>query len=167
VISPDHLLDQANGLIVSGATGRPRQVDYRRALSATYYALFHAALIKAVELIIPQHRRQSPNYKLVYRSLDHKKLRDVCGAIKQQNPPLNFSPYFPAHGFSADLIAFATAVVEAYEKRHLADYDPFYHVTRSDASVMVATARAALVHLGQATADDLFSLATLLFFTKR
>jgi uncharacterized protein (UPF0332 family) len=167
LINPDYLLDQANGLIVSGAAGRPRQVDYRRALSATYYALFHAVLIKAVEFIVPQQHRQSANYKLVYRSLDHKKLRDVCTAIKQVPPPLGLSPYFPTNGFSADIVAFASAVVEAYEKRHLADYDPFYRVTRTDALATVATARTALGRLGNASANDLFALATLLFFAKR
>jgi uncharacterized protein (UPF0332 family) len=167
VINPEHLLDQADRLIVSGASGRPRQVDYRRAISATYYALFHASLIATVELVVPIARRQSQNYKMIYRSIEHKKLRDLCGAITAKKLPPNVAPYLPTNGFSSDLVTFARSVCEMYEKRHLADYDPFYQVTRSDALLAVSTARAALNRFGNATADDLFCFGTLLLFQRR
>ena len=62
---------------------------------------------------------------------------------------------------------FARSVCEMYEKRHLADYDPFYQVTRSDALLAVSSARAALNRFRNATADDLFCFGTLLLFQRR
>lgn len=44
-MNPRHLIRIARQLasgVVSGSRGRPRQAELRRAMSAAYYALFHA-----------------------------------------------------------------------------------------------------------------------------
>ena len=49
----DDLLSQANRL-AAASTGRPRQADLRRAVSASYYALFHLLIGDAVQRLNPQ-----------------------------------------------------------------------------------------------------------------
>lgn len=58
---------------VGGNRGRPRQADLRRAVSTTYYALFHALSRCCADILAgstPAHRRQR-GWQLVYRSLEH------------------------------------------------------------------------------------------------
>jgi hypothetical protein len=43
VLNPSHLFEQANKLVAI-QVGPPRQVDIRRAISAAYYATFHATM---------------------------------------------------------------------------------------------------------------------------
>ena len=77
-MNPEHLFEQAESLIQAPAAGRPRQVDLRRAISAAYYALFHAILAAAADLVIGTTRRSTVLYELVYRSIDHRALKDLC-----------------------------------------------------------------------------------------
>jgi hypothetical protein len=72
ILNPEHLFDQAEGLVTSGG-GRPRQVDIRRAISASYYGLFHAVVAAAADLIIGQNNRSKPDYGLIYRTIDHNR----------------------------------------------------------------------------------------------
>src|SRR4051794_12882066 len=48
----EHLLDQAERLIAPGGRGAPRQVDLRRAISNSYYALFHAVSMAGADQFI-------------------------------------------------------------------------------------------------------------------
>lgn len=53
--------------------GRPQQVQLRKAISAAYYALFHALTQSNADTLIgasPQFRRL-PAWTLTYRALDH------------------------------------------------------------------------------------------------
>ncbi len=85
--------------------------------------------------------RQTPQYGLVYRNINHRSLRALCEDITKPRLPAKYVRYAPANGFGPNLIAVATAVVDLQEKRHLADYDPLFRVRASDASLAVATSR--------------------------
>ncbi len=166
ILNPTHLFDQADGLAGSGV-GRPRQVDIRRAISASYYGLFHAVVTAAADLVIGQNNRAQPRYGLVYRSIDHNKLREFCKDVQKQALPEKYRRYAPSGGFGADIRTFATAVVELQEKRHTADYDPMVRMKQSDAIVSTATARAALTRFQSANADERMIFLTLLLFEPR
>src|ERR1700691_675527 len=77
ILNPEHLLEQANRLIAPPPAGPPRQVDVRRAISAAYYAVFHATLAAAADQLVGVTKRASSGYTLVYRSIDHKELREL------------------------------------------------------------------------------------------
>jgi hypothetical protein len=68
VLNPNHLFEQANKLITI-QTGPPRQVDIRRAISAAYYATFHATITAAADQFIGVTNRDTSRYGLVYRSV--------------------------------------------------------------------------------------------------
>lgn len=167
VLSPDHLFDQADRLIAPPGGGAPRQADLRRAISNAYYAVFHAIVTQAADNFVGKTNRASPRYALVYRSIDHASLRQLCEDVKKTTLPAKYSMYTPKDGFSDDLIALATAVVDLQEKRHLADYDPLFRVSMSDAVLVVATGRAALERFRNASRTQRKTFISLLAFSPR
>lgn len=149
-LNPGHLLDQADRLVAPPAVGAPRQADLRRAVSTAYYALFHTILTSAADDLVGQTYRQTPRYELIYRSVGHRALSDLCKDIKKATLPAKYTKYEPLGGFGPDLVAVATALVDLQEKRHLADYDPLFSVRISEAVLAVATSRAAVARFRNA-----------------
>jgi hypothetical protein len=43
--------------------------------------------------------RSTSRYALVYRSIDHRTLRDICTEAKKQNSAAKYMTYLPAGGF--------------------------------------------------------------------
>jgi hypothetical protein len=152
-IDPEHLFEQAD-LLITGRGGRPRQADIRRAISAAYYGLFHVAVTAAADQVVGVTNRAKSRYGLVYRSVDHKTLRDLCEAIKKPTPPDKYKPYVSQGGFGPDIIAFAAAVEELQEKRHEADYNPMIQMKREDATLWIGAARAALTRFQNADPEQ-------------
>jgi hypothetical protein len=144
--NPEHLFDQAARLTVPQAPGAPRQVDLRRAVSAAYYSLFHAILTEAADVVVGRAQRASPLYGLVYRTVTHRGLRDLCEDFSKQNLPDRYARYVPVGAIDADLLVVAKAVVDLQQRRHSADYDPHYRLTTSEVELFLATGRAALGH---------------------
>lgn len=167
VLNPDHLLEQASRLTAAPPTGAPRQADLKRAISTSYYGLFHAIVTAAADDFAGRTKRESPRYALVYRSIDHRTLRSLCEDIVKSTLPAKYSRYQPSGGFGPDLIAVATAVVDLQEKRHLADYDPHYRVGLSDAVLAVATAQSALTRFRIANRTRQKAFLSLLVFSPR
>jgi hypothetical protein len=166
ILNPEHLFDQADEL-AAREIGRPRQADIRRAVSTSYYGLFHAVMAAAADLVVGQSNRTQPRYGLVYRSIDHQRLRELCNDVRKQTLPEKYGRYAPPGGFGADIKAFATAVVGLQEQRHTADYDPMVQMQRSDAILLTGTAREALSRFQNANADERTTFLTLLLFEPR
>jgi len=166
IFNPDHLFEQAERLIAPQA-GRPRQADVRRAISAAYYGIFHAAITEAVDQFVGAANRDKAQYGLAYRSASHSRLREVCGEVRKATPSSKYRPYVPSTGFGAHIVKFAEAVVELQEQRHAADYDIMVRMNRSDALLAVATARAAVAALRAADQAEQLAFLGLLMFSAR
>jgi len=166
-LNPDHLIEQAERLIAPPPAGPPRQVDLRRAISAAYYGVFHFCLTVAADEFVGVTQRATSRYALVYRSIDHKILRDLCVEAKKQTPPVKFLPYFPSGGFDANIQAFSAAAIELQEKRHLADYSPMPRFRTSDAKLAVSTARSAVQRFQAASEEHRKAFLTLLICPPR
>src|SRR5262249_29408591 len=78
ILNPDHLFEQADKLIAPPPHGPPRQVDLRRAISSAYYGVFHAVLAAVANSFIGSTKQSTSLYSLVYRSIDHHALRNLC-----------------------------------------------------------------------------------------
>jgi hypothetical protein len=144
VLNPDHLFEQAEKLIAIQA-GPPRQVDIRRAISAAT-------------------NRDTNRYGLVYRSVSHAWLRDLCREVQKPTPSNKFKPYAPSNGFGPNITAFAAAVAELQEKRHAADYGVMIRMNKSDAILAINTAKAALRRFSkESNARRVAFLSVLLF----
>jgi uncharacterized protein (UPF0332 family) len=166
ILNPDHLFEQADKLITP-QTGRPRQVDIRRAISAAYYAIFHATITAAADQFVGMTNRDENRYGLLYRSVDHKWLRELCKEVQKSTPSSNFRPYTPPGGFGVDIAAFAAAVVTLQVKRHTADYDVMVRMNRSEAVLAIAEARAALGRFDRAGQQQRLAFLSLLLFSPR
>lgn len=167
VINPSHLLDQAKNLIAPPAPGAPRQVDLRRAISAAYYGVFHAIMAAAAAQFIGATKGSTPEYGLVYRSIGHRQLKDLCSDLKKPSLPQKLIAYVPPGGFGSDIVSLASAVVELQEKRHTADYDPLVKIRLADAALAVRTAESALVRFTALQADSRLAFLGLLVFKPR
>jgi len=146
ILNPEHLLAQADQLATPPAIGAPRQADLKRAVSATYYALFHAIVTDVADQVAGIGQRATPQYALVYRSVTHRRLSELCENIVKQKLPDKYKPFQPQGGFGPDLLAVAKAFTDLQEKRHSADYDPLYRVTASDAKLTLQAGRTAFNH---------------------
>ena len=92
VPDPERLFAQADFL-----AAQPQQEDLRRAISTAYYGLFNFVLTAAADMVVGEEERSTSRYSLAYRSVDHKRLRDLCsqlGRTRPQNVPL-----LPSGGF--------------------------------------------------------------------
>jgi uncharacterized protein (UPF0332 family) len=164
-LNPEHLFEQALRLTEAPA-GRPRQADLKRAISAAYYGLFHIAITAGTEVLIGANH-QDPLYGLIYRSVDHRRLRELCEEVIKPKPSTKYAPYLPSSGIGPDLIAFATAVKQLQEERHTADYDPSASISRSNALASIATAQSAVRRFKAADANAQAAFLCLLFFQPR
>lgn len=168
VLNPDHLIEQAERLLAGSGAGAPRQVDLRRAISGAYYAVFHAIAAAVADDLVGPTRRDSPQYALAYRSIDHRSVRAVCEELAKATRPAKYARYQPSGGFASDLKQLAAVVVELREAREKADYDSLFRATAAEATFAVEAARISLQLLkGAARAQQKVFLALIVFPVRR
>lgn len=167
ILKPEHLLEQASKLIQLPQAGRPRQVDLRRAISAAYYAIFHAVITVVADELLGVGQRQTREYGLIVRAVDHGAIRTICVDLVKSTPPTKYLIYLPAGGLRAAAQAFLTTFPGLQEERHSADYDVLRAYRTSDAKSVVAIAQSALAQLRAVPADERRLLSFLLLFPPR
>lgn len=166
-ISSDHLLEQAERLIRIADAGPPRQVDLRRAVSAAYYAVFHSIVTAATDHYVGKTKRRDSQYGLVYRSVDHRWLRELCEQAQKTTPAAKYRPHVPANGFGPNVAAFAAAASDLQDRRNAADYDPMIKISTADAALAIRTARSALRRFARASSARRRAFLSLLLFQPR
>jgi uncharacterized protein (UPF0332 family) len=158
---PEHLFGQADAL---AAGTEPREADLRRAISAAYYGLFHFTLTAAADMVVGSGNRSSARYGLVYRSVDHLRLRALCAQLNATKPQ-NLS-LVPSGGFGT-IADFARIVCYLHELRNLPDYDTSRDFTPDEARVAISEARQGIKWFQQGTAEQQQAFLTLLLFRSR
>jgi uncharacterized protein (UPF0332 family) len=120
-LDPLDLLKAATDL-VSSNKGKPRQANLLRAISTTYYALFHVLAKACADLLIGASRaaRSEGAWRQVYRALDHGQAKNACKNKDQMER------------LPQELQDFAILFISMQEKRHKADYHPKMVVYKSD-----------------------------------
>lgn len=156
-IRPSELLDLADELAPADAgRGRPRTVWLRRAISTAYYAVFHELIDRTtVEFCGDAPQAQSQRWQMA-RWLGHMDVAALAGAVVAVRN-LNGAQKAIRGVLSApdpDLVRVADAFLRLQAARHEADYDHTYDVKRSDARLLIATARDAIERIGQLHARD-------------
>ena len=114
---------------------RPRQVDLRRSISTSYYALFHGLAEPAA-------------WSRVYRDLNHLTAKKACSRPELQ-------------GCSQELARFLMAFPTLQELRHQADYDPIVRFKQGEALSAADDAERALAGLQAAPRDEQLDFITL------
>lgn len=129
--------------------------------------MFHGTVTAAADQAVGKSKRSSTQYGLVYRSIDHRRIRDLCTEVSKSTLPDKYKPHEPATGFGDDLKAFALLFLELQDKRHDADYNPLVRVRISDAHLAVGLARAAIAHFRRSSATQRRAFILLLLFQPR
>ena len=135
----EDLLRLGRELVPSGPS-RPREANLRRALSCTYYAMFHAAARMCADSMIgsTSAERTERAWRQVYRSLGHKDVSDRCDKVVKNNTAL---------GFPSGIVTFARQFPAAMSDRHRADYDPSFKPRKGTVLASVLAADQAIAGL--------------------
>ena len=108
-------------------------------------------------------KQSEPLYALVYRSIDHRALKQLCEDLVKPTLPARYSRYLPGGFPLLGIGFFAFAVVDLQVKRHSADYDPMIRLSVLDARMAIRTARRALTLFRMVRRDRRVFLMLLLF----
>ena len=141
MIKPRDLIGQASDLIDSDR-GRPKQVDLRRSISASYYAVFHTLTQSSVRLLISGSRHQLRARLL--RGYPHSRLRKVCTSVANGNRPKGLLDIYPSTPLPSNLRELSELFVTLQEERHEADYDNLRSFLKADAETILNSANRAI-----------------------
>lgn len=121
---------------------RPKQADLRRAVSASYYAVFHALCRSNADSLAGKgSSRPERAWHQTYRATDHGQASKRCKAAR-------------GRGFPVEILSFADAFVVLQEHRHRADYDPGNNFTKQEVVAIAGQARAAVIAIDRVPIRD-------------
>lgn len=168
MIDPARLLSQAQDLIAP-RQGAPHQSDLRRAVSNAYYALFHHLVRSVSDHLVGSTPvlRKRPEYRLVYRSLQHGQMADSCEAVRRPTLAARYQRACNTTSFGQNIKLCAMAFTELQHARHAADYDPGQRFSKAEAAYHVAAAENAIVSFDGAPAAEKRIFLHLLAFKVR
>lgn len=136
---PQQLLEQAK-LLANLEKGRPRQASLRRAISTSYYALFHLLISEAT-----RNWRVANQRHLLARFFEHGRMFQASDKQKKEcNRFINSNPApapAPAPGPELDCMTHlqivSLAFYQSQQHRHSADYDNSKQWTRTEATAII------------------------------
>ena len=130
-----------NGVITGGAA--PTQTELRRAVSCTYYAIFHTLATSNANTLIGSSpaEQQRWAWQQTYRAADHRPTRNKLSRA-------SLGARFPVA-----IRNFGEVFAVAQGHRHSADYDPHSEFSATDVSYLIDRVEIAINAFNQ-TADD-------------
>jgi len=155
-VLPHDLLDVAFDL-ANSSKGKPKQAHLRRAVSATYYAMFHTLARCCADLLIggPGSSRSEEAWNQVYRALDHGFAKGACmnkGVLLK---------------FPKEIQDFANLFVQMQFKREDADYNPNGTVFKSAVLTDISAVKAVIDGFGKAPLKDRRAFTALVMVKQR
>lgn len=112
---------------------RPRQGNLRRAVSTTYYGLFHYLVDQACRTFLGTSNDHRAYRNILARAFQHETMAAACKPFSGGQLPKNMAQRLPnTFAVPPELRGIASTFQEAQEKRNLADYDLSKSFTRSD-----------------------------------
>lgn len=153
-VNPHDLIAVSRLLVSANPNAKPKLAHLRRAVSTTYYALFHSLAACCADMMIGTSgaQRSEPAWLEVYRALNHGRAKQAC--LGQQK----------LRGFPASIQDFANEFSASQERRHKADYDPEYRPVKSDVLAEISQAELVLKKFEAAPVKDRRAFASLVLF---
>ena len=142
---------------VGNSRGRPRQAELRRAISAAYYALFHALAQCCADRLAGSTRanRNESAWSQTYRALEH-------GHARNQRDRQSAMSAFPA-----EIRAFGRRFVYMQGQRQQADYSPGAIFSRVRVLQLIDESEDAITALDSTPNADLRAFAIHVLFRPR
>ena len=157
MVSQGDLLAAAREL-AGAASGQPppSQASLRRAVSTTYYALFHCMAENCADMLVgdPDSGRSQLAWDQAYRALEHGRAKQRCGR--------NLTSRFPV-----EIRNFAELFAEMQEKRETADYDPAGNFGQSAVIQDINSAETRITQFRQVPKRDRRAFAAFVLFPLR
>jgi hypothetical protein len=116
---------------------RPKQVNLRRAVSASYYALFHLLTTEASRL----YANDFELHARLNRTYNHVEMRKVSTFFANSKVPKALQPLTGGYVTPAELQNVADLFVKLQQARHEADYDLLRDFSRGEALLHAERAR--------------------------
>lgn len=159
-MNPQDLLRIAEGLArgaIGGGRGRPRQAELRRAVSASYYALFHTLALNGANTLVGAARanRSQTEWVQVYRALEHGYARNQCNNRAAMGR------------FSSEIQEFGALFVRMQQERQAADYDPNASFFRAKTIELVDEAARVITEFDNVDARERRAFAIFVLFRGR
>lgn len=136
---PSDLLAQAQ-FLVGREPKRPKQASLRRAVSASYYSLFHLLAEDAARSMFGGSDAAALR-AVVCRALQHATMKRAAQGFGAGSPAEPWKSLLGAP--SSDLRLVASTFVDLQQERHQADYDLGRPLTRTEAIDLVERVEAA------------------------
>ena len=146
------LLKQAH-LLAGLDNNRPKQANLRRAVSSTYYALFHLLIADAVHVLSPDKQALALMDRMS-RAFQHGEMKQVCRQFQQQPLPDALQGLLPNASVSTKLKAVTQAFLYLQEERHTADYDVSARFVREEVFAIVVMAERAFESWARVSATE-------------
>ena len=143
--------------LAASRSGRPRLTNLRRAVSTTYYALFHCLAECCANMLIggTGADRSEAAWRQAYRALQHGLAGKHCE--HKQN----------IERFPGEIQDFANVFVDMQKKRHSADYDPGAAFSKLEVLQGISEAENVIRSFGRVPAKDRRAFAVYLLFDIR
>lgn len=157
----DDLLAQARSLARLDA-GRPKQVNLRRSVSASYYAVFHLLVLESASYLTRAKNRSHRD--LLTRAFQHRTMRETCSSFARADLPARVKAALAGNPIPGDLRDVAKTFVGLQLARHHADYDHARAFSRREALDLAELAEGAFVaweEVKRTPAGRLFGLCLL------
>lgn len=152
------LIEQARTLAQLDS-GKPKQVNLRRAVSSLYYAFFHYLVDEAcLALIGAQHAQRGYRHSLA-RAFVHATMKAACSSFAAANLPPTITKPLPRVAKGNYLVAkpiqrIASVFKELQEKRHVANYELSERFRRSEVQSLIGQVDSAIQNFARLPASD-------------
>ncbi len=157
MVSQRDLLAAARELAGIPGGPPPSQASLRRAVSTTYYALFHCMAENCADMLVgtPGSGASRPAWQQAYRALQHGTAKARC-----DNPGM-------VQRFPVEIRGFAGQFVNLQGKRELADYDPSETLEQANVINDINLTQAAIAQFQQAPERDRRAFAVYVLLNLR
>ena len=135
------LLKQAK-LFAGKEPRRPLQASLRRAVSASYYALFHLLVDEATKRMLSGRNRDALRDCLA-RAFSHDVMKQVAQQFSSNGLSPKLIPGLNGQTLQPQLVGIASSFVDLQQARHEADYDRARRFTRREVLDLVDQAEQA------------------------
>ena len=156
-MEPSDFIATARDLVRVSARGRPRETNLRRAVSTTYYALFHSLATCCADMLVGGSgaNRSQAAWRQAYRALQHRDARRRCERREM------------IAKFPVEIQDFANFFVLMQKERHRADYDPDAAFSKPDVVQGISEAEDTIRRLRHVPVKDRRAFAVYLLFDVR
>lgn len=152
------LIEQAR-ILARIDSGKPKQVNLRRAVSSLYYALFRYMADEACRgLVGTQHVQRGYRHSLA-RAFVHTTMKSACSSFAAASLPPAITKALPKNSKGNYEVArpiqrIASVFKELQEKRHVADYELSERFRRSEVLALIGQVEAAIQNFATLAPSD-------------